>query len=71
MHEQLRIKHSMGLVTQSEHDEIMDQDVSYGLGEDRLGEYFCDTCGVPFHRLDLLRRHRRYIEIINKVFFLI
>ncbi|XP_034950162.1 zinc finger protein 569 isoform X2 [Chelonus insularis] len=27
--------------------------------DDRVGEFYCDTCGVPFHRMDLLKRHRK------------
>ena len=36
MHEYNRINHSTSLLSQSEHDGILDQYVSYGLGEYRL-----------------------------------
>ncbi|XP_051174296.1 zinc finger protein 729 [Leptopilina boulardi] len=39
-------------------DEIENTETNY-TGDDRFGEFFCDTCGVPFHRLDLLKRHRK------------
>ncbi|KAK7793275.1 hypothetical protein R5R35_006773 [Gryllus longicercus] len=28
-------------------------------GDDRFGDFHCETCGLAFHRQDLLKRHRR------------
>ncbi|XP_075220129.1 uncharacterized protein LOC142323795 isoform X2 [Lycorma delicatula] len=28
-------------------------------GDDRFGNFCCETCGISFNRLDLLKRHRR------------
>ncbi|XP_011503402.1 PREDICTED: zinc finger protein 850 [Ceratosolen solmsi marchali] len=56
LQEHMRIKHGIGIV-QSDQDEIENE--STYAGDERFGEFFCDTCGVPFHRLDLLKRHRK------------
>ncbi|XP_046744447.1 zinc finger protein 845 [Diprion similis] len=55
LREHVRIKH--GGAVQSDLEEY-DNDATY-TGDERFGEFYCDTCGVPFHRLDLLKRHRK------------
>lgn len=55
LREHVRTKHA-GTV-QSDFEEY-DNDATY-TGDERFGEFYCDTCGVPFHRLDLLKRHRK------------
>ncbi|XP_066587348.1 zinc finger protein 594-like [Prorops nasuta] len=55
LREHIRIKH--GAALQSDNDEF-DNDTPY-TGDERFGEFYCNTCGVPFHRLDLLKRHQK------------
>ncbi|XP_015124410.1 zinc finger protein 569 [Diachasma alloeum] len=55
LRDHIRIKHG---VTQSPIDEFEASETPY-TGDDRFGEFYCETCGVPFHRLDLLKRHRK------------
>ncbi|OXU19859.1 hypothetical protein TSAR_003975 [Trichomalopsis sarcophagae] len=56
LQEHMRVKHGLGIV-QPEHEEIENE--SNYAGDERFGEFFCETCGVPFHRLDLLKRHKK------------
>ena len=60
LQEHMRVKHGLGLMPAGMdiQDEPM-HDMNSFVNEERFGEYFCDTCGVPFHRLDLLKRHRK------------
>ena len=55
LREHVRIKH--GGTVQSDTEEY-DNDATY-TGDERFGEFYCNTCGVPFHRLDLLKRHQK------------
>uniref|UniRef100_A0A0C9S1D8 ZNF420_0 protein n=1 Tax=Fopius arisanus TaxID=64838 RepID=A0A0C9S1D8_9HYME len=55
LRDHIRIKHG---VTQSPIDEFDTAETPY-TGDERFGEFYCETCGVPFHRLDLLKRHRK------------
>lgn len=58
LREHIRIKHGgPALTTPSE--EFDPNDNTTYTGDERFGEFYCDTCGVPFHRLDLLKRHRK------------
>ncbi|KAJ8679876.1 hypothetical protein QAD02_015663 [Eretmocerus hayati] len=57
LQEHMRVKHGLSL-SPGEPEEVENEPVIYA-GDQRFGEYFCDTCGVPFHRLDLLKRHRK------------
>ncbi|KAI4460420.1 zinc finger protein [Holotrichia oblita] len=36
-----------------------DDDEEYSEEEGKYGEFFCQTCGLAFHRQDLLKRHQR------------
>lgn len=58
LQEHMRVKHGIGLMPISDDQDEIEHETSYSANES-MGEYFCDTCGVPFHRLDLLKRHRR------------
>ncbi|XP_044734485.1 zinc finger protein 616 [Chrysoperla carnea] len=40
-------------------DNYDDDDEDYVEEEERYGDYFCQTCGMTFHRQDLLKRHSR------------
>lgn len=62
LQEHMRQKHGLRF-SQSDADEGENEPVSTYAGDERFGEYFCDTCGVPFHRIDLLKRHRKYVLI--------
>lgn len=55
LREHVRVKH--GGTVQSDTEEY-DNDATY-TGDERFGEFYCNTCGVPFHRLDLLKRHQK------------
>ncbi|XP_076667497.1 uncharacterized protein LOC143368549 isoform X2 [Andrena cerasifolii] len=55
LREHVRMKH--GGTVQSDTEEY-DNDATY-TGDERFGEFYCNTCGVPFHRLDLLKRHQK------------
>lgn len=55
LREHIRIKH--GGTVQSDTEDY-DNDATY-TGDERFGEFYCNTCGVPFHRLDLLKRHQK------------
>lgn len=57
LREHMRDKH--GFVPQSDQEEPENEPSATYAGDERFGEYFCDTCGVPFHRIDLLKRHRK------------
>ncbi|KAK0174371.1 hypothetical protein PV327_010148 [Microctonus hyperodae] len=54
--EHMRMKHGVG-VNNDEYDPTTNE-LNY-TGDERFGEFYCETCGVPFHRLDLLKRHRK------------
>lgn len=56
LREHIRIKH--GGTAQSDIEEFDTNDATY-TGDERFGEFYCNTCGVPFHRLDLLKRHQK------------
>ncbi|XP_043675356.1 zinc finger protein 91 [Vespula pensylvanica] len=56
LREHVRIKH--GGTAQSDIEEFDTNDATY-TGDERFGEFYCNTCGVPFHRLDLLKRHQK------------
>ncbi|KAG7204032.1 hypothetical protein KM043_001891 [Ampulex compressa] len=55
LREHVRVKH--GGAVQSDAEEY-DNDTNY-TGDERFREFYCSTCGVPFHRLDLLKRHQK------------
>ncbi|XP_017890229.1 zinc finger protein 16 isoform X2 [Ceratina calcarata] len=55
LREHVRMKH--GGTVQPDFEEY-DNDTTY-TGDERFGEFYCNTCGVPFHRLDLLKRHQK------------
>ncbi|XP_012275030.1 zinc finger and BTB domain-containing protein 41 isoform X2 [Orussus abietinus] len=55
LREHVKVKH--GGTAPSDTEEY-DNDATY-TGDERFGEFYCDTCSVPFHRLDLLKRHRK------------
>ncbi|XP_020297739.1 uncharacterized protein LOC109862187 isoform X2 [Pseudomyrmex gracilis] len=58
LREHVRVKH--GGISQSPSDtEEFDNDGTYTGDNERIGEFYCNTCGVPFHRLDLLKRHQK------------
>lgn len=60
LREHVRTKHAGTAAAAAQSDlEEFDNDATY-TGDERFGEFYCDTCGVPFHRLDLLKRHRKY-----------
>lgn len=53
MKEHVRTKHG-GLV-----DDLDDDDDDFSEEDSKYGEFFCQTCGLSFHRPDLLKRHQR------------
>lgn len=56
LREHVRVKHG-GTIMQSDTEEY-DNDATY-TGEERFGQFYCNVCAVPFHRLDLLKRHQK------------
>ncbi|KAI4495844.1 hypothetical protein M0802_008250 [Mischocyttarus mexicanus] len=56
LREHVRNKH--GGTAQLDMEEYDTNDATY-TGDDRFGEFYCNTCGVPFHRLDSLKRHQK------------
>ncbi|XP_032675506.1 zinc finger protein 420-like isoform X3 [Odontomachus brunneus] len=56
LQEHFRVKHG-GTIPQSDTEEY-DNDTAY-TSEERFGEFYCNTCAAPFHRLDLLKRHQK------------
>lgn len=58
LREHVRVKHGVGTLPAETPEEFENNDATY-TGDERFGEFYCDTCGVPFHRLDLLKRHRK------------
>ncbi|XP_043282010.1 zinc finger protein 729 [Venturia canescens] len=59
LREHIRVKHGGGQALTTSVDEFDPNDNTTYTGDERFGEFYCDTCGVPFHRLDLLKRHRK------------
>ncbi|GJQ87811.1 hypothetical protein Trydic_g18662 [Trypoxylus dichotomus] len=53
MREHIRNKHG------DMEDDFEDDDEEYSEEEGKYGEFFCQTCGLTFHRQDLLKRHQR------------
>ncbi|XP_022909616.1 zinc finger protein 569 [Onthophagus taurus] len=53
MREHLRNKH--GDIEEG----FEDEDDEYSEEDTKYGEFFCQTCGVTFHRIELLRRHQK------------
>lgn len=58
LREHVRVKHGGTIPQPSSDAEELDNDGTY-TGDERIGEFYCNTCGVPFHRLDLLKRHQK------------
>jgi len=58
LREHVRIKHG-DTVPQISDAEEYDNDTTYTGDNERIGEFYCNTCAVPFHRLDLLKRHQK------------
>ena len=58
LREHVRTKHGATIQMETTIEEADNEGTTY-TGDERFGEFFCDTCGVPFHRLDLLKRHRK------------
>ncbi|XP_011141652.1 zinc finger protein 594 [Harpegnathos saltator] len=56
LREHVRVKHGDTML-QSDTEEY-DNDTAYA-SEERFGEFYCNICAVPFHRLDLLKRHQK------------
>lgn len=59
LREHVRIKHGGTIPQQVSDTEEYDNDITYTGDNERPGEFYCNTCAVPFHRLDLLKRHQR------------
>lgn len=59
--EHIRIKHGENLQMETE---TFENEATY-TGDERFGEFYCETCHVPFHRLDLLKRHRKLVSKLN------
>ncbi|KAL7294133.1 hypothetical protein TKK_0012162 [Trichogramma kaykai] len=56
LQEHNRTKHNGGMIQLVQQ---MPESVPTYEENDGFGEYTCETCGIPFHRLDLLKRHRK------------
>ncbi|XP_014212477.1 zinc finger protein with KRAB and SCAN domains 7 [Copidosoma floridanum] len=54
--EHMRTKHGLS-IGPSEQEES-ENNFTY-TNEEGMGDYTCETCGIPFHRLELLKRHRK------------
>ncbi|XP_070166407.1 zinc finger protein 420 isoform X1 [Polyergus mexicanus] len=59
LREHVRVKHGGTIPQQTSDAEEYDNDATYTGDTERFGEFYCNTCGVPFHRLDLLKRHQK------------
>ncbi|XP_011341826.1 uncharacterized protein LOC105281933 isoform X2 [Ooceraea biroi] len=60
MREHMRVKHGGAVPQQAGSDtEEYDNDATYTGDSEKFGEYYCSTCALPFHRLDLLKRHQK------------
>lgn len=59
LREHVRIKHGGTIPQQVSDAEEYDNDATYMDDNERIGEFYCNTCAVPFHRLDLLKRHQK------------
>lgn len=55
LQQHFRVKHG-GAIPQSDTEEY--DDTAY-TGEEKFGEFYCNTCAAPFDRLDLLKRHQK------------
>lgn len=58
LREHVRSKHG-GTIPQISDAEEYENDATYTGDNERLNEFYCNTCAVPFHRLDLLKRHQK------------
>lgn len=59
LREHVRIKHGGTIPQQVSDAEEYDNDATYTGDNERISEFYCNTCAVPFHRLDLLKRHQK------------
>ncbi|KAL6256443.1 hypothetical protein P5V15_012556 [Pogonomyrmex californicus] len=59
LREHVRVKHGGTIPQQTSDAEEYDNDATYTGDSERVGEFYCNTCAVPFHRLDLLKRHQK------------
>ncbi|XP_039314769.1 zinc finger protein 423 isoform X2 [Solenopsis invicta] len=59
LRDHVRIKHGGTIPQQISDTEEYDNEAAYTGGNERIGEFYCNTCAVPFHRLDLLKRHQK------------
>ena len=56
LREHMRSKHGAPIPMETE--EVETTETTY-TGDARFGEFFCETCGVAFDRMDQLKRHRK------------
>ncbi|XP_012525196.2 zinc finger protein 850 isoform X1 [Monomorium pharaonis] len=59
LRDHVHIKHGGTIPQQISDAEEYDNDATYTGDSERIGEFYCNTCAVPFHRLDLLKRHQK------------
>ncbi|XP_011867601.1 PREDICTED: uncharacterized protein LOC105561859 isoform X2 [Vollenhovia emeryi] len=59
LREHVRIKHGGAIPQQVSDADEFENDAAYTADNERITEFYCNTCGVPFHRLDLLKRHQK------------
>ncbi|KAL0131264.1 hypothetical protein PUN28_002673 [Cardiocondyla obscurior] len=59
LREHVRIKHGGTIPQQVSDVEEYENDATYTGDSEKIGEFYCNICAVPFHRLDLLKRHQK------------
>lgn len=59
LRDHMRDKHGGTIPQQVSDTEEYDNDTTYTGDTREFGEFYCNTCGVLFHRLDLLKRHQK------------
>lgn len=59
MREHMRVKHGGAVPQQASDAEEYENDANYTADSEKFGEFYCNVCTLPFHRLDLLKRHQK------------
>lgn len=72
LREHTRLKHpgaGVKVEREDEEEEVTDRPYT---GDERFGNFRCQTCGLEFHRQDLLKKHARYvIDAFDKSVYLV
>lgn len=51
--------HHAGQSSNSEYEPENEKDFSDSEADSKFGEFYCNVCGMSFHRADLLKRHSK------------